>query len=341
MEEEIPTEVFVQQTSQPNLCEEVRPGMGHNQTAGTLEADVIDALDQCEKALVDAEGRTRESQIKAIASLYRLFRWLEDNPAEGDSFYVRSGIKWDSSVRHPAQPLVKHFMGNGERQNVLRSRLTIWAGAITEGLRNNVSHDGFETFIRGYKGGIDAAYRNAALSLNGKGKRGLRVDEYEAARAQYETETEFPELPRTAITDELLPGSYLAIIHIDEQRTPRLTARLDRDPSAVDAAYRNHVVDWAAIGKNPKVGNQVRARRRYPNAKPSVGKPVILHEDDAAVVEARTRHPHLVRDPTPNDWVLKSGEHSRKLGSHVTKGRWKGYPIFSISLEERATCPRS
>jgi hypothetical protein len=39
--------------------------------------------------------------------------------------------------------------------------------------------------------------------------------------------------------------------------------------------------------------------------------------------------------------VLKSGEHSSKLGSHVSKGRWRGMPIFTLSLEERATCPRS
>lgn len=30
-----------------------------------------------------------------------------------------------------------------------------------------------------------------------------------------------------------------------------------------------------------------------------------------------------------------------KLGKRVTKGKWKGFPIFTLTLEERATCPRS
>jgi hypothetical protein len=39
--------------------------------------------------------------------------------------------------------------------------------------------------------------------------------------------------------------------------------------------------------------------------------------------------------------LLKSGEHSRKLGKVVTKGEWAGFRIFSLTLEERATCPRT
>ena len=30
-----------------------------------------------------------------------------------------------------------------------------------------------------------------------------------------------------------------------------------------------------------------------------------------------------------------------KLGKWVTKGKWKGFPILTLTLEERATCPRS
>jgi hypothetical protein len=66
-----------------------------------------------------------------------------------------------------------------------------------------------------------------------------------------------------------------------------------------------------------------------------------LDKDHPAIIEGRSLYPNLVRDPGEGEWVLKSGEHNRKLGSHVTKKRWKGFPIFSLSLEERATCPRS
>jgi hypothetical protein len=39
--------------------------------------------------------------------------------------------------------------------------------------------------------------------------------------------------------------------------------------------------------------------------------------------------------------LLVSGVNSRKIGSHITKGCLKGFPIFTLTLEERATCPSS
>ena len=59
-----------------------------------------------------------------------------------------------------------------------------------------------------------------------------------------------------------------------------------------------------------------------------------------AVQYATTRFPTRVKAP-PRSGVLKPGSYQRKLGSIVTKGAWKGLPIFSLTLEERATCPRS
>ncbi len=42
----------------------------------------------------------------------------------------------------------------------------------------------------------------------------------------------------------------------------------------------------------------------------------------------------------PDHAVLKSGDNQRKLGRGVSKGPWRDFPIFSLTLEERATCPR-
>lgn len=39
--------------------------------------------------------------------------------------------------------------------------------------------------------------------------------------------------------------------------------------------------------------------------------------------------------------LLKSGHNSRKIGKTVVKGKWSGYPVYTLTLEERATCPRS
>jgi hypothetical protein len=48
-----------------------------------------------------------------------------------------------------------------------------------------------------------------------------------------------------------------------------------------------------------------------------------------------------VFDPDEVQRVLKDGHQSRKIGKFVTKGPRRGWPLFTLTLEERATCPRS
>lgn len=66
-----------------------------------------------------------------------------------------------------------------------------------------------------------------------------------------------------------------------------------------------------------------------------------LPADNPAVVEGRTLFPSTVIDPKDSPALLISGANSRKLGDRVTKGPWSGFPIYQLSLEERATCPAS
>lgn len=55
----------------------------------------------------------------------------------------------------------------------------------------------------------------------------------------------------------------------------------------------------------------------------------------------RSIFPSRVFDPDEVQRVLKDGHQSRKIGKFVTKGRYKGFFIYTLTLEERATCPRS
>jgi hypothetical protein len=55
----------------------------------------------------------------------------------------------------------------------------------------------------------------------------------------------------------------------------------------------------------------------------------------------RSMFPSRVFDPDEVQRVLKDGHQSRKIGKFVTKGKMRGFPIFTLTLEERATCPRS
>lgn len=82
------------------------------------------------------------------------------------------------------------------------------------------------------------------------------------------------------------------------------------------------------------------ALRRFASIKPN-GHHVHLAPDHPALVEGRTLFPSRVEDPDQRPRLLIDGHNSRKIGRRVTKGRWKDFPIFTLTLEERATCPRS
>jgi len=84
-----------------------------------------------------------------------------------------------------------------------------------------------------------------------------------------------------------------------------------------------------------------RPKRRFHKHAVPLTKVITLPEDHPAVTEGRTLFASTVREPTERDWLLKSAEHNRKIGSHVTKGKLAGFPIYSLTLEERASCPRS
>jgi hypothetical protein len=65
-----------------------------------------------------------------------------------------------------------------------------------------------------------------------------------------------------------------------------------------------------------------------------------LPETHAAMVENRTLFPSTVVnvDESYSGKLLISGRNNRKLGETIIKGRFAGYQLFGLSLEERATC---
>jgi hypothetical protein len=71
------------------------------------------------------------------------------------------------------------------------------------------------------------------------------------------------------------------------------------------------------------------------------GRPYLPAPHHPAVVNGHTVYPGKVQQA--DDWgsILVSGRNNTKIGAVVQKGRWKGFPIFTLTLEERATCPRS
>lgn len=60
-----------------------------------------------------------------------------------------------------------------------------------------------------------------------------------------------------------------------------------------------------------------------------------------AVVGARTLFPTRVFSAAASEHVFVAGHNNAKIGDFVTKGPWAGLNIFTLTLEERGTCPKS
>lgn len=83
-----------------------------------------------------------------------------------------------------------------------------------------------------------------------------------------------------------------------------------------------------------------KAQHRFATHSKSTA-PMVLADDHPAVVEAR---PLFMRSANEHKRhkarILVSGHNSRKIGKIVTKGALAGFPIYTLTLTERATCPR-
>lgn len=85
-----------------------------------------------------------------------------------------------------------------------------------------------------------------------------------------------------------------------------------------------------------------RPKRRFQDHRPPTPERVTpLADDHPAVIEGRTLFPSTVVKVEDSPRLLVSGQNSRKIGDRVVKGAWSGFPVFTLTLEERATCPRS
>lgn len=80
--------------------------------------------------------------------------------------------------------------------------------------------------------------------------------------------------------------------------------------------------------------------RRHGTVKPT-GQGIAIGALHPAYRSGRSIFPSRVFDVDEVQRVLKDGHQSRKIGKTVMKGHRKGWPIYTLTLEERATCPRS
>lgn len=79
-------------------------------------------------------------------------------------------------------------------------------------------------------------------------------------------------------------------------------------------------------------------QRRFANHFEAKGAHALDHD---AVREGRTIFSSRVVAPEDAPRLLISGQNNSKIGRIVTVGDWKGYPLYTLTLEERATCATS
>lgn len=114
------------------------------------------------------------------------------------------------------------------------------------------------------------------------------------------------------------------------EKVKELRERWAVDPSTTRIARAMGVTRNTIIGKSRRLSLQYHSKRPLARS---------LNPNHRAVIAARSVFSKSVRNK-PFD-VFKPGSYQRKLGGVITKGDRRGWPIFSLTLEERATCPVS
>jgi len=111
-------------------------------------------------------------------------------------------------------------------------------------------------------------------------------------------------------------------------------------PDAAPAAPAAQATAPSAI-RPEKVRQHRSSVTRFASAEIDPSRVVDLAADHPAVVDGHSIFTDGVVGTLQSPRFLVSGHNNAKLGKTVLKGERTGWPLFHLTLEERATCPRS
>lgn len=141
------------------------------------------------------------------------------------------------------------------------------------------------------------------------------------------------------LPDDELPLAF-GHIGLHEQR-PRMAKRASRNDTPrgrVRKAFASKGDD-ATLSRWVKIGPPLVEQLTLVSG-PRQVDPRLLERPE--VVAGRSRfHRKGITDPAQVATVLSSGHNNAKIGRDVRVKRHRGYWIYTLSLEERATCPRT
>lgn len=114
-----------------------------------------------------------------------------------------------------------------------------------------------------------------------------------------------------------------------------------------DVALRKHERREPKATREPKVKVPRRLRadggalRRFVNYKAEPARVMGLSPQHPAAVKGRTLFPSTVTGVFASPRFLVDGKNNAKIGGKVLKGAWAGMPVYTLTLQERATCPKA
>jgi hypothetical protein len=95
--------------------------------------------------------------------------------------------------------------------------------------------------------------------------------------------------------------------------------------------------DWNYGGADREHGS---TQRRFVAYHTDPADVVPLKPESDAIQNGRSVFYRGVKSARETERLLISGHNNPKIGAKVEKGAWAGMPIYTLTLEERATCPR-
>jgi hypothetical protein len=295
----------------------------------TLWQSTRDAFERLARLEVDNETSERKLAMQALSAVYELY-FKVDGEGILEALYAHRGLEISKQTRNPSSPLVGHFLKMTKGAND-RSKQSSWSSALELALENSIQPSHFLEYMGGL-GGVETA---AKLRREEKKTKTERLEELKQAKADEDAflkENTPVQLPSRGMLTGLSAGYHTVIVKCFQDGS---VEALTRVPETSEAAHK-------------RLRRAIKAQEEPAPAKPEPqhrhkhkggSRPITLANVDPAIVNAETKHTHLRRQLSETENVLKSGKHSRKLGSIVSVGEWKGFPIYSFALEERATCP--
>lgn len=133
---------------------------------------------------------------------------------------------------------------------------------------------------------------------------------------------------KTASEIAKIEGVTINVVYLDAKILGKKAARAKKKLGTLDAKKRD---------RTERHSKQARDRRRFKTVSIPFGEPSV-------VVPAETEgtiFPDRVFEPDGEELVLKDGCNNSKIGGDVLVGWLKGAYIATLTLEERATCPKS